>query len=428
MTKLTRTLCDRLETADNKLRSNPKQGVAFLLAQRPLLSQQTMAAEGRDSLAIWGLFYQRLFCHAEHLPSREAALELAREAVGRFRLDEATLYDGDFVPVRFALRMAHAMLAEDALDAGRIAEAGSHIDACFEVKSSSGEYEDPFAPYEVLCARILLATGTAGAARTNFFDALLRVESKAKREYVVRQRLDAAPAEFCAWFEHPDYAAYKAEHPVEKLRRGSADEKWPAAVARVERAIATLWPADPDADDSCRETVIRYAPETPETLAACEARIGWAIPAPLRKLYLEHGAFALRDPDCWRSLRLRDSGSSLRMLAGLQEAIDDLWGGRPEFAESFDAAQIERLNREFVVFGEFFHDSNAYTHLYFTRGGGFGTLYYDQDDWDSARESLEQMLADPEAETCTLDGLISEFASDVIDALIEQRDEADSQA
>lgn len=87
MTKLTRTICDRLETADNKLRSNPKQGVEFLLAQRPLLSQQTMAAEGRDSLAIWALFYQKLFCHVEHLPSREAALELAREAVGRFRLD-----------------------------------------------------------------------------------------------------------------------------------------------------------------------------------------------------------------------------------------------------------------------------------------------------------------------------------------------------
>ncbi|MBK8335398.1 MAG: SMI1/KNR4 family protein [Sterolibacteriaceae bacterium] len=428
MTKLTRTIWDRLETADNKLRSNPKQGIEFLLAQRPLLSQQTIAAEGRDSLAMWARYYQKLFCYSEHLPSREAALEFAREALERFRVDKATLYDRDFVPVRFALRMAHAMLAEDALDAGRVAEASFHIDACFEVKSSSGEYEDPFAPYEVLRARILLATGTAGAARTNFFDALLRVENKAKREYVVRQMLDAAPAEFRTWFGHPDYAAYKAEHSVEKLRRGSADEKWPAAVARVERAIAVLWPADSDADVSCRETVIRSAPETPGTLAACEARIGWAIPAPLRTLYLEHGAFALRDPDYWRSLRLRDSGSSLRMLAGLQEAIDELWGGRPEFAASFDAAQIERLNREFVVFGDFFHDSNAYTHLYFTRGGGFGTLYYDQDDWDSARESLEQMLADPEAETRTLDALISEFASDVIDALIEQRDEADSQA
>lgn len=428
MTKLTRTIWDRLETADNKLRSNPKQGIEFLLAQRPLLSQQTIAAEGRDSLAMWARFYQKLFCYPEHLPSREAALEFAREALERFRVDKATLYDGDFVPVRFALRMAHAMLAEDALDAGRVAEASFHIDACFEVKSSSGEYEDPFAPYEVLRARILLATGTAGAARTNFFDALLRVENKAKREYVLRQMLDAAPAEFRAWFEHSDYGAYKAEHSVEKLRRGSADEKWPAAVARVERAIAALWPADSDADVSCRETVIRSAPETPGTLAACEARIGWAIPAPLRDLYLEHGAFALRDPDYWRSLRLRDSGSSLRMLAGLQEAIDELWGGRPEFTASFDAAQIERLNREFVVFGEFFHDSNAYTHLYFTRGGGFGTLYYDQDDWDSARESLEQMLADPEAETRTLDALISEFASDVVDALIEQRDEADSQA
>jgi hypothetical protein len=193
-------------------------------------------------------------------------------------------------------------------------------------------------------------------------------------------------------------------------------------VKRVETLIAALWPG------GSSESVTRHAPETPETLAGWEARIGCAIPRSLRSLYLEHGAFTLRDPSYWRSLRLLDSGARLHMLAGLQVAIDDLWCGRPEFTENFDSPNIDRLNREFIVFGYFCHNDNAYTHLYFTRSGGFGALYYDQDDWNSAHALLEQMLKNPDEGTGTLDGMINGFANKVADALIAERDEESDEA
>lgn len=434
--KLAKTILDRLVTAENKLRSNPKQGIEFLLAQRPLLEQQTVEAEGLDAHANWGHFFRELFRHAGHLPSPALALDLAREAIERFRLDKATLEHNDTVVVRLALRKARAMLAEAALDAGRIDEAMAQIDAGFEIKSSHGEYEDPFAPHVVLRARILLAAcGADAAARPRFFDTLLQVEKKAPKEYETQLALDAAPADFRAWLADPAYAAYKRGHAVEKLRRGRKGEKWPAAVERVGRAIAALWPdtaqedeVGDDGDDGWPEQVIRCAPEAEATLAAFEAQLGCAIPPDLRTLYLQHGAFALRDPERWRSLRLPDSRAGLPMLAGLVDAIDALWGGRPEFAHSFDAAQIARLNREFIAFGHFFHDDNAYTHLYFTRAGGYGVLYYDQDDWDSAHAVFKRMLVDPDQDTTTLDILVGAQADNVIDALIAARDEADSSA
>ncbi len=423
MTKLAQKILDRLVTAGNKLRSNPKQGIEFLLAQRSLLLQQTLEAESWDGLENWAFFFKDLFDHADHLPSRGQELEAAREAVERFGIDHEIFQPSDLRVVRIVLRQAHAILAEEALNRGDLEEAISQIGNCFELKSISAECGDPFAPYVVLRARILLSTcGSGNVTRERFFDALLQAEKKAALQHEARLALEAAPTELCAWLEHPDFIAYKAKHSVEKLRRGCNGAKWSAAVNRVETLIATLWP------DGSSESVIRYTPETPETLAIFEARIGCEIPTPLRFLYLEHGAFTLRDPSYWRSLRLLDSGARLRMLAGLQAAIDDLWGGRPEFADSFDASDIDRLNREFIAFGYFCHNDNEYTHLYFTRSGGFGSLYYDQDDWDSAYALLEQMLVNPDEGTGTLDEMINKFANQVVDALIAERDEDDNKA
>jgi len=116
------------------------------------------------------------------------------------------------------------------------------------------------------------------------------------------------------------------------------------------------------------------------------------------------------------------------MFLGLQLAIEDVWGGRPEFRKSFTEEQLQRLNREFIVFGHFFHNDNSYSHLYFTRSGGFGSLFYHQDDWAFTRELVEEMLGDPDDGTGTLDDLISTFANDVIEGLIEDRDTADNEA
>lgn len=428
MTKLTMKILDRLITASEKLRSNPKQGFEFLMAQRPLLQQQSIETDGPDGLANWAYFFKDLLAYSNHFPSRDMALEAAREAVVRFRIDKETLNHGALMSGRIVLRKSHAILAEHALGEERVADACAHISACFSVKSSSGEYEDPFAPFEVLRARILLASGREGDARGPFFDALLRAEKKARLDHRARLALEAAPSELRAWLEHPDFAAFKSGHAVEKLRRAHKGEKWPAAVKRVEAMIAVLWPDEVNEGQRVAESVTRYAAETAETLERLETQIGCAIPTPLRKLYLEHGAFTLRDPGWWRSLRLYHSGGHLQMVDGLQNAINNLWGGRPEFAASFDAHSIERLNREFFAFGHFLHDDNAYTHLYFTRNGGFGVLYYHQDDWGSAYDSLQEILANPDHHTVTLDEVISEYANAVVDALIEMRDEADSEA
>ena len=431
MNELTSTILDQLVIAGRMLESNPSQGMEFLLSLRPLLQQQTWEADGCHGFANWAFFYKDLRMYAAHLPPGMTVQTVNQEVLERLQFDRETLPHNDLKGVRDLLREVRAELATEALNAGRIAEAKQHVEACFAIKSGDGEYMDPFAAYVVLRARILMVRGASGevrAARKRFLESLLQVEKKARREYRTRLTLESAPQDFLAWLEHPDFLAFKTGHAVEKLRCGRKGEKWPAALKRVERATAALWPAEGDDDSSAPMSVIRHAPETAAALAAHEARIGCAIPPSLRALYLKHGPFSLREPDCWGSLHVFASHSDQTMFLGLQLAIEDVWGGRPEFRKSFTEEQLQRLNREFIVFGHFFHNDNSYSHLYFTRSGGFGSLFYHQDDWAFTRELVEEMLGDPDDGTGTLDDLISTFANDVIEGLIEDRDTADNEA
>ncbi len=74
-----------------------------------------------------------------------------------------------------------------------------------------------------------------------------------------------------------------------------------------------------------------------------------------------------------------------------------------------------------------FHDDNAYSHLVFDRAGRFDRLYYHQDDWDSAYERFKDLLSESDF-ALTFDALISACIDDIIERLIELKQEQEQDA
>lgn len=85
--------------------------------------------------------------------------------------------------------------------------------------------------------------------------------------------------------------------------------------------------------------------------------------------------------------------------AGLVDVIRAHWGGdRAEFdaGSHFSADELRVLNERFIGYGWYMvADILEGAHfLFFGRDGRFGSLYYHQDDFASAKQALKAMLRD----------------------------------
>ncbi len=99
--------------------------------------------------------------------------------------------------------------------------------------------------------------------------------------------------------------------------------------------------------------------------------------------------------DTWNTLDIFAHERFHQRRNGLLEYIDQLWGGRPEIADTFSQDQIEALNTQYAVIGWCYIDDNVHEYLFFDREGGFHRLLFDQDDPNDALQWLRTSLLQP---------------------------------
>lgn len=145
----------------------------------------------------------------------------------------------------------------------------------------------------------------------------------------------------------------------------------------------------------------------------------------MRGLYLEQGSVEVQDPEQSGSLRLYPANHrNLILFGGFVDMIVNLWGGRWEFGEYFTDAEIAFLDANVFIFGHVKNSENSYTHLFFDREGRFGSVTYDQNNWNRMAPQVKAMLKGKLTGTGSLDALMSEQMDVVIDRLIDRDDEA----
>lgn len=476
MHKKYEALLDTLINAGKKADANQfSQAQALLEQVGEQLSQTSLAEIGDGYYEGWGYYYKQYFellklriateqlgiaadvargpdCqgwlwyYLQHQPAarvhelHQVLLKMARELLDGFMTeDKELLYSSSYLNLRAMFRAIYSLLGLEALAAGDIPLAVKEIEACFAIKSGYSEYLDPYTDYYQTKASLYQAAYShdADSYRERYFAALMKLEKKADSEYYVTITNPLLQAQIVS----PDYLAFQQEQPVERLRRGKPGETWQQALARFEamREALELVPADEDEDydedddedDADWNRLTITAKETEAHLAEIESQIGCAIPASLRELLCNHGAFEMRDSDMWGSMRLYSNvnGAYMHTAKGLLASIDDTWGGRPEFDDYLKPAEVEALNRRFFCFGAYFHDDNFYTHYYFTREGRFGAIRYHQDEWNDMHDKLNALLADDTpGDFDTLDALLSSGVDDVIEAMVAWKEENDQEA
>jgi hypothetical protein len=379
-----------------------------------------------DYYSNWSFYFQAQMAIQGQLKLPQEAA--AREMVGLLgigKVSPSVLYSNDNVALRIELRRAYTEVAKAELRAARLDSAISNIEAAFSIKSGPGEYDDPFAgSYETRA----MVFREAERQNTKEFEgeylrSLATLQSKIERGEI--KLLDQSLAED---LNSDRFRASRAEDPIERLKRGPEAETWKQALERIEVLSQRLalkpndWESDREEERSDVVAVLKQ--ESEECVQAAEDRANVSIPLPLRECLMKHGPFRVNEEADWGSFRIYSSEKydTASIISGLVDAIDDLWGGRPEFKKSFSEDEIQFLNDNYFCFGHYKIDDNAFTHLFFDRSGNFGDLYYHQDDWGDAKRLFRGLLQTSSANS-TLDAEIVFCVNEVIDRLIETKEE-----
>lgn len=419
---------DSLKSINNFLREarleagNRDYAASLASAEKasPLLDtlslDSTPSAKYHDA---WGGYFQQKLKCLRQLQMTDALSATCHAVLDRFPIDEEDCANEHPITLQVA-RRASRELATLALERRDADAAVEWMERCFALTASNDEVDDPFVSSYVLRAIVFLAGYRSEPDRyqIRFFESLDELTFKARKFPEIR--ID--DPELVAFLEDPAYLAYQASKPAEVLSKGGPGETWEGALDRFRAFAEELQIAQQSPlADSVFE--IGVWPVALSDLMTHEKDWDCMAPAALRELYLDHGSFKVQDE--WGALTLYGHGEDgLRLFGGIVHMIDQLWGGRPEFDNDFSEDEIAFLNANFFVFGQFCHDSNVYTHLFFDRDGRFGSVRYDQDEWGPMETALRHMIDGRQACFQSLDELISEQMNAVIEYLIYLDDEA----
>lgn len=413
-----------IAAGDKQKQQRFDEALALTGAARALMRNTTAEATGQEYYPCWGWIFEKELALLEALGRPADMLAVATDMTENFRLPDDTLFGNDLVTFRSVLRQAHGIRALDCLARQDTRLAIRQIEAGFKVKAGIGEYLDPFEILYDIRAQVYCQAYDADPKkyRKRLFSALHMLQKKE-----IEHDCALASERPKALFADPAFLEYQQSSPLQKLLRGKSGEPWKDAIKRFARVVKLL---KFDEDQASYNELTVLPPETDEALRQLEAEHACTIPASLRRLYLEHGAVELRDADMWGSLSLygKESGSCMPAISGLMDGIDSLWGGRPEFEDSFSAAQLDFLNAHYFVFGHIFHHDNAYTHLFFSKSGACRAVYYHQDQWYDALPSFEDLLTEAPAGGWDFDSLFSEAVDDIIASMVEWKEEQDNEA
>ncbi|MBB6561616.1 hypothetical protein HNP48_004310 [Acidovorax soli] len=157
-----------------------------------------------------------------------------------------------------------------------------------------------------------------------------------------------------------------------------------------------------------------HGPETPAAIDAFEQRIGFALPGPLKALYLNHGGFDIFEEYRYCSVRIPSIEELIRppgQYSSKRPEWPFLYGGLAtygspaEFDNHLSPEQLRPLREDMVLFGEVSHSySSAYvTLLAFHRNGSFFQLPYGH---DTGEREWNELYHNVGAVTLSLDDLL----------------------
>jgi hypothetical protein len=331
-------------------------------------------------------------------------------------IQESELNSFDFKIVRRALRLAYACEAMDYLLKSKFEESAEEIKKCFDLKYASGDNEDPLFDYYELRAKIFQHAAESNPTRwLSVFETHL-IELEFKMTY--NPALKVTDPALISTMKTENYQYNKRNHPLIIGSTQPDNETWPAAVERYKKFVMIL-----DRFNFSDE-VVKPADFLPKpTLAVIgnlEQKYNCKVPVDLGLFYLSHGPLTIHDPSSWGSFRMYDNQNERWPLFSPIIGLIDytIWGGRPEFEQSFSKDEIELIDSHYFSFGHIFIDDNCYEHLFFSRSGKFGSIEYDQDRWDLAEPLFRKLLTN-EFDFCTFDRIISNVITKVIDRHLE---------
>lgn len=216
------------------------------------------------------------------------------------------------------------------------------------------------------------------------------------------------------------------EHLLENIDlQGKKGETWQEALVRYNQLLAIIKLNLEQKEIAQWYEVKTNEKETLERIEEFEKKCNCTIPEDLKKLYLEHGTFSIKQGGfpgsitLYSNFRKDNPYGTMPNIGGLVEMIQSLWGDRPEFEEYFSTEEINFLNQNYFIFGHYFVDDNAYVHYYFDRQGKFGTIHYDQDYFDEAYEDYFKPLLKDSLASMSLNELISSQIDNAISKLME---------
>ncbi len=373
----------------------------------------------KAELSMWAYVfdYQRYLLY--ELNKKEDALEVCREAIAKFKEGDWA-YLPEYNVVRATKRASYNMLAWAAVEKDsnehQLNEAIQLIESCFSTISpiESESVFDSFYETKALVYKKATEFNSDKYKRT-YFSVLKKISNK---------KINIEDERILKDLKNSDFIAFMKDDPIKKLKKGEKGETWQQALNRYTKFYElTLKPTN-DSYDRNRITINKN--ETVERIAEFEKKNNCQIPIELKKLYLEHGTFSIRDEEELESIKLysnKESKYALQNIGGLIQSIDELWGGKPVFKKSLSAQDIAYLNTNYFVFGHYLHDDDAYSHFYFDRNGKFGVLTYDQGDFPLAFNEYLSPLLKSSLATLSLDELLSSQVNFLIKKVLEEEEE-----
>ncbi|MFC4159525.1 hypothetical protein [Chitinimonas lacunae] len=362
----------------------------------------TLTAAAEQGIEYWAWIYDYRRYLLLELGRNDEGIAASREAIARINPSQLFPYVAEHRHLRTTLRAAHHAVARHlyhhADNDEQLEQALAHAEQSLTISSPIDE--EPSRPLFLATQALILAdlSERQPALRPQLW-LLLKTMQQAANPYLQEEE------ELAEQINDADFQRYLADDPLEKSRHGPEGESAAAALVRYETFIAALAEVDPTRA-SFHE--LERAGPLPELADP-------TLPTELVSFLREVGPVSAGED--WSAFWLR-APADLE-ASGLVDFIKWIWGSRDEIDESYDSEDIEQLNRSYRVFGMQYYDDNQHSYLYFDEAGRFGSIYYDQDNFDAlCRDYLDPMLNASPAD-CTLDELVSALIDETIEDVHE---------
>ncbi len=395
-------------------RGKHKEGLDTLEEAAKLLEK-----EKDTSAESWAWIYDGQRYSLFELKRFDEAMDVCRKAISHLEKTTQWAYLSEHSHIRGTLRATHNMLAwllcERAKNLKDAEVALDHIERCYKAVSpidgtTLQEFDETRA---MVLLKMIEFSDDPAPYKTQLNVVLLKMVRQENRD------LDNNPT-LQALIKTEEFEAYKREDPQSTLTQAPEGETALEALERYKRALEFAEKIDMDiaewyelsVDDSL--SIIQ--------LDKFEKELNITFPPALKQFVLDHGNFTAGSSDRYFSV-MSEWNKEKNPCSGLVDYINHSWGGRPEFEEFYEPAQLDHLNQNYFVFAMRYVNDDCHEYSFFDREGNYGSIFFCQDDFGEFQDDLDPMLTKSTA-TMTFDQLVSHQMTRHIELLMEQLNDA----